>query len=93
MFFAFFWSLYKCSFAFFYDNEWLLWLLVGIELIIILIPLICLFYKYCKMKKENSAFEFNQNSKTIYPFVIEEDVNSKIDTLIENEIKKSKIIY
>jgi len=92
--FALIWSLYKCSFAFFYDNKWILWVLFVIEVIIIAFSFL---YYWCKYQWYKDSDEFNlnsnQNSKKIYPFAIEEDVNSKIDTLIENEIKKSKIIY
>ena len=92
--FALIWSLYKCSFAFFYDNKWLLWVLFVIEVIFIVISFVCFccLYRWYK-NSANFNQNSNQNSKRIYPFAIEEDVNSKIDTLIENEIKKSKIIY
>lgn len=94
IFFAFIWSLFNCSFAFFYDNKWLLWLLVVIEVIIIAFSFLYYWCKYqCYKDDDNFNLNSNQNSKKIYPFAIEEDVNSKIDTLIENEIKKSKIIY
>jgi len=94
IFFVFIWSLFNCSFEFFYDNKWLLWLLFVIEVIIIAYSFHHYWLKYQDYKDEdNINSNSNQNSKKIYPFAIEEDVNSKIDTLIENEIKKSKIIY
>ena len=84
--FVLIWSINECSFPFFNDNK-LVIIIVIVAIYSLVIIFFVLFLKKCKYKKGNFP---QPNSKIIYPFEIVKDINSKIETLLENKIKKDK---
>jgi len=91
-FFTLIWSINKCSFPyiqFFNDNKLLMIILILLIVgIYILIIWLVLYFKKENYNIDNNSPKFQENPEKIKSFKLVKDISSKIDNLLENELKK-----